>query len=130
MKVAVYGSLRQGLYNHKYHLTNSKYLGTFESLPVYQMVSMGTYPAIAEGGNISVTMEVYEISLETLHGLDRLEGYSKGRANNHYERKAISTPYGKALVYFYKDMAGEKGTRVESGDWKEFLKNKHLYANA
>ena len=129
MKVAVYGSLRKGLHNYKYHLGNSEYLGIFESLPIYNMISLGGYPGIAKGGNTTITMEVYEVTPKVLRGLDRLEGYTANGANNHYDRETIITPYGKALVYLYKDLKKTKGNRVNSGDWKEFLKNKHLYSN-
>lgn len=120
--VAVYGSLRQGLSNHQYHLGQATYLGTFNTEPVYNLHSLGGFPGLKENGNTSVVMEVYEVNEVEAHSIDRLEGYTPGETPYFYDKKDINTPWGIASVYTYvKELP--KSSIVESGDWKEFKKN-------
>ena len=120
--VSVYGSLRQGLHNHKYHLENAEYLGTFSTEPEYTLHSLSSFPGLKENGNTSVVMEVYEVTDEEDKSIERLEGYSKGGNNTFYDKKEIQTPWGLASTYIYiNDLPSS--TIVESGDWKEFKNN-------
>lgn len=123
-KVAVYGSLREGLHNYRV-VSRSKKLGMFESLPQYSMYSVaGNFPALIDKGSTSIVMEVYEIDEKTLNSLDNLEGYiSPGHTSNHYNRDIIDTPYGKAYIYFYSGKTAHMA-KVINGDWKSF---KDLY---
>lgn len=120
--VSVYGSLRQSLHNHKYHLANATYLGTFSTEPEYTLHSLGSFPGLKENGNTSVVMEVYEVTDVEDRGIERLEGYTKGSNNTFYDKKEIQTPWGLASTYIYvNDLPSS--TIVESGDWKEFKNN-------
>jgi gamma-glutamylcyclotransferase (GGCT)/AIG2-like uncharacterized protein YtfP len=124
--VAVYGSLRKGLGNH-YYLENAKYLGNFNTEPIYNLHSLGSYPGLKENGNTSVVMEVYEVTPIEAHSIDRLEGYTPGsNSNTFYDKKDINTPWGVASVYLYVSEL-PKSTIVESGDWKEFKNNTSNY---
>lgn len=113
IRVAVYGSLRQGMGNHRL-LENSKFLGK-DKLDGFIMYSLGGFPCIRtvfpEGNTI--TVEVYEVDDATFERLDRLEGYP-----SFYDRKKVGTQYGEAWIY---TIEREKSRPVvESGDWVLF----------
>lgn len=118
--VAVYGSLRKGMGNHSY-LTHCKYVGDFNSEPIYDMYSVsGAYPALVSEGNTSINMEVYQVSKQIQFVLNRLEGYQGiGNPDNLYDRVIIDTPYGKAYLYLF-NMSVSRMVQVESGDWVSF----------
>ena len=71
--VACYGSLRRGMGNHHYYLSESEYKGTFTTEPEYTLHSLSAYPGLKLNGNHSVVMEAYEVDEETLKNLNRLE---------------------------------------------------------
>ena len=120
--VSCYGSLRRGMGNHHYYLSNSNYKGTFPTEPEYTLHSLSAYPGLKLNGNTSVVMEVYEVDEDTLKNLNRLEGYRPGEPATFYDRIEIDTPWGKAFTYIYVNELS-KDSIVESGDWCEF-KNK------
>lgn len=123
--VAVYGSLRKTMHNHKYYLTDSTFKGKFTTEPIYSMHEISSYPGLKLNGNTSIIMEVYEVSNSVLEYLDRLEGYVEGASNNHYDRIETPTPWGDAYLYIYKNKLSPESV-VESGDWVEFKKNKEV----
>ena len=122
-KVAVYGSLRQGLGNHRL-LASSKFLGEDISQPEWKMYSLGGFPGIVKG-NSEVTLEVYEVDKDTFESLDWLEGYP-----TFYNRRVINTTYGDAWVYYLNEPDNyENHGVVETGDWKDYLTNRYNYDN-
>jgi len=110
IKVAVYGTLKQGYGNHRL-LVNSKLLGTDITEPKWTMLDLGAFPALVHGHNTAV-IEVYEVTLPVFESLDRLEGYP-----SFYNRKEIDTKYGKAWVYYMLERDNYMQTVVESGEW-------------
>ena len=114
--VAVYGSLRSGMGNHQYYLSDSEYKGTFSTEPEYTLHSLQWYPGLKLNGNTSIVMEVYEVDEETLKNLNRLEGYYPGEKSTFYDRIEINTPWGKAFTYIYVNELSKESI-VESGDW-------------
>ena len=121
--VAVYGSLRSGMGNHQYYLSDSEYKGTFSTEPEYTLHSLQWYPGLKLNGNTSVVMEVYEVDEETLKNLNRLEGYYPGEKSTFYDRIEINTPWGKAFTYIYVNELS-KYSIVESGDWVAYKNEK------
>lgn len=116
-RVAVYGSLRQGLYNH-HKLISGQYLGPCQTKRDWYLYDLGPYPALVKGGNTAVVLEVYALDAATLAVLDELEGYPE-----HYLRERISTPYGDSWVYYQtRPDVGHRGL-VKSGDWKDRVAN-------
>lgn len=115
--IAVYGSLKQGFFNHSL-LENSKFLGTFKTNPEYTMYSLYSFPAIIKGGNTSIHVEIYEIDLNTLKAIYILEGYSgiRNSPENWYDTLELDTPFGKAEMFYMKGKI--KGLIIESGNWK------------
>lgn len=121
--VAVYGSLRKGLGNHRL-LANAEYLGEFQTPPEYSLYSLGSYPGLKENGKTSITMEVYAVTDEEARRIDGLEGYTPGQKATFYDKIPISTPFGEASVYTYVSNIPENYL-VKSGDWKEYITKKY-----
>ena len=66
--IAVYDSLREGLIDNN-KLKNAIKIGRFTTLPEFCLMVVVTEPVLLENFNLSVVMEVYEISSES--GYDR-----------------------------------------------------------
>ena len=120
--VSVYGSLRFKMHNHNHYLKDAKLMGTYTTEPIYNLHSLGSFPALKLNGNHSIVMEVYEVDEETLKNLNRLEGYYPGEKSTFYDRIEINTPWGRAFTYIYVNELS-KDSIVESGDWVAY-KNK------
>src|SRR5690554_523466 len=117
--VSVYGTLRKGCSNHRF-VHSTKYMGSFESKPIFSMHSMSdVYPALKLGGTTSVVIEVYEVTDAQLKAIDGLEGYHPEGKVNLYDRKKIFTPYGESYIYIYNGNVA-KYKKIEDGDWKEY----------
>lgn len=122
--VAVYGSLRKGLNNHKY-LEDSKLIGTFFTNPVYSLYSLGGFPGLKENGTTSIKMEVYEVDSHTLANLNLLEGIDYDKPDEGlYKSKKISTPYGEAITYIYNGKV-DSLIKINDGDWYDYLSIQH-----
>ena len=86
--LAVYGALRQeGPSN--YLLNNSKYIGDFDTELIYDMYSLGSFPALIADGNTSIKMEVYEINEDTLKVLNRVQEYERGVKVENSEKAVL-----------------------------------------
>lgn len=120
--VAVYGSLREGMHNHRLlERGDAKLIGEFKTKPEYTMFSLGSFPGVSKKGKSSIVLEVYEVDDDTLENLDSLEGYRKNNPKeSFYIREVIDTPFGESYIYL---TAQRKNTDiVESGDWKKYHK--------
>lgn len=130
-KIVVYGTLRKGFGNYKWHLENeeSKFLGEVK-LDGYTMVSLGGFPAIIPeellekpNKDYRIVGEVFEVSDEVEKSCDRLEGYSPERY--WYNKVKVDTPYGEAYVYVQDRGEYLEHEIVESGDWKQYIVKKY-----
>ena len=131
--VAVYGTLRKEGNNNKV-IKDGKYIGSFESKPIFDMYSVSNaFPALVLGGYTSVIMEVFEVNDKTLKAIDQLEGYRKNnKETSMYDRKSIYTPYGEAYFYVYNQSTSGM-TKIKSGDWIDYITTlpvKKLFATA
>ncbi|WED26992.1 gamma-glutamylcyclotransferase [Vibrio sp. DW001] len=107
--VFVYGTLRKGESNH-HVLSDSEYLGFFETEPNYQLFNYGSYPGVTQG-NCKVLGEVYSVDDDVLQRLDRLENVPID-----YRRDPIDTPYGSAWIYLYQEVS-PLDEAITSGNW-------------
>ena len=112
--VAVYGTLRKGNGNYERLLSQYETLNTELSKPIFEMHSLGGFPALIEGDK-RVVIELYNVDDETFARLDRLEGYP-----NFYDRKQIITSHGDTWIYFQHELSWGSEGIIENGDW-----NKH-----
>lgn len=121
--VAVYGSLRKGLGNHRV-LGGSECIAKGH-ITGFGMYSLGGFPALTTvAKRTDVLVEVYEVEPHIMAGLDRLEGYP-----HFYNRQQVSVHldgseggvdnYITAWVYYIDD-AFTDDKFVEGGDWVEY----------
>ena len=122
--IAVFDSLREGLvFNNK--LENSIKIGEFTTLPEFCLMDIETEPVLLQNFNLSVVMEVYEITYKILNNLDEYYSfYNNNYILNENIRKKINTPYGEAYVYINNSIIKEAKI-ISSGDWKEYLEYKN-----
>ena len=108
--VAVYGTLKQGQYNHPVlHRQGAEYLGT-DILYGWAMYDLGSFPCVVPMKlSGSIVVEVYEVA--DLKATDRLEGYP-----GFYDRVQVVTHYGSAWIYFMRE-APERASVIDSGVW-------------
>lgn len=126
VKVAVYGSLRKGLHNHRL-LQGEKFVGQFETDPLYSLIDLGSFPGLLKDGNTAVLMEVFEVNADKLKKLDSLEGYHGKGENNFYNREKIESPFGELYTYFYNRSSDLiKSKAIENGDWSDYVKTKKI----
>ncbi|MFN3430105.1 MAG: gamma-glutamylcyclotransferase [Candidatus Sericytochromatia bacterium] len=112
-RVFVYGTLLAGEPNHRV-LAGARYLGPARTEPVFELVSLGPYPALVPGGGVAVVGELYEVDDAGLARLDWLEGYPE-----LYDREAIPLADGtRALAYMQRPAQALGLPRIESGDWR------------
>jgi len=119
-KVFVYGSLKEGFYNHDV-LGDSELLGLFTTEPNYTMFDLGSYPGVMKGGSTAILGEVYKITPETLERLDYLEGYP-----GYYDRCVVDTKFGEAYLYHISAVdveAAHDVMIVPAGEWNNDNEN-------
>lgn len=120
-KVAVYGSLRKGLYNHVV-LDGAKFLKEEKTVFPANLRSLGAYPYVHTTGNLRpsppVTVEIYEVDDKGLQRLDWLEGYPQ-----FYNRTEFKFSDGTvAWMYHIEDEDHDTHPLVPSGDWVDYYK--------
>lgn len=110
--VAVYGTLKQGYMRHASLMPVAKKGNMW--IKDHIMVHWGQYPAIIPFEGFDSLAEIYEVSADRMPVLDSIEGVSTGL----YHRKTITTPWGKAEVYFQPAERLKEGHQIiSSGVW-------------
>lgn len=113
IRLFVYGSLQQGERNHGV-LGGARLVGTARTRPEYELVDMGSFPALVPNGAVAVHGEVYEIEAPGLVRVDQLEGHPR-----FYERTPIVLEDGsQAETYLMKRERVVGYRRIESGRWR------------
>ncbi|HEX4351864.1 MAG TPA: gamma-glutamylcyclotransferase family protein, partial [Polyangiales bacterium] len=72
MLLFVYGTLRRDAANH-HEMGDARFIGRARTAPRYELVDMGGYPAMLEGGRTSIVGELYEVDDALLRQLDAFE---------------------------------------------------------
>ncbi|SFB87625.1 Uncharacterized conserved protein YtfP, gamma-glutamylcyclotransferase (GGCT)/AIG2-like family [Marinospirillum celere] len=114
-RVAVYGTLKQGLANHHY-LEKARFLGK-DSVTNLVLYDLGPYPGAKLATSKGIEIEIYEVDSLTLAQLDQLEGVN--RQNNEqglYYRTQLKTRLGPAWVYIYNPSVNDR-TPIRQGGW-------------
>lgn len=115
--IAVYGSLRKGLYNNKRYMGGAKLLGV-ETIWGFDMYSLGSYPYIIEGEG-KVIFEIYDVPDDAAADIRDME------LGANYQESQVETGFGTAIIYV---MTGERHawygrrgrhTLVPKGDWRK-----------
>lgn len=72
-----YGTLMKGERN-EHLLKTARYIGRAMTKPKYKLFRIDgnfTFPAIIDEGKVAVVGELYEVPIEALPGMDRMEGH-------------------------------------------------------
>jgi gamma-glutamylcyclotransferase (GGCT)/AIG2-like uncharacterized protein YtfP len=113
-RVFVYGTLRAGEPNHHF-LAGQLFARHARTVPAFDLVDLGAFPAMVARGLTSVVGEVYDVDDDALAGLDRLEGHP-----HFYRRQTIRLDDGdKAVAYLLPTKQAHGRPRIPSGDWMD-----------
>ncbi|MDQ8733983.1 gamma-glutamylcyclotransferase [Paenibacillus sp. LHD-38] len=118
--VFVYGTLRRGEANCRL-LEGAEMVASIAYAKGCLVDTGFGFPAMIPTTDKSVTGELYEVNLENLIRLDRLEGYyGPGDSRNHYERTRIDvkTDYGLVMAWAYIYLQHAQDQVIPHGDWK------------
>jgi gamma-glutamylcyclotransferase (GGCT)/AIG2-like uncharacterized protein YtfP len=112
-QVFVYGTLLRGQSNHRL-LADARFVVAALTAPLYELIDLGTFPAMLDGGSTAVTGELYDVDASTLAALDRLEGHP-----HFYERRPVELTAGRhADAYLLPRDACAGRARIVGGDWR------------
>jgi gamma-glutamylcyclotransferase (GGCT)/AIG2-like uncharacterized protein YtfP len=109
----VYGTLLRGEANHVL-LHPAAFCGTARTEAAFELVDLGEFPAMLEGGSNSVHGELWEVPSERMGTLDALED-----APRTYRRVAMRLADDRtAETYLYNAGRLDRLPRIPSGDWR------------
>lgn len=138
VKIFVYGSLREGMYNYDIYLKGKvlKIQRAYVKGELYQLKDV-RYPALL-AGDTYITGEIMELKdTQILTELDAMEGFiDEGNPENEYHRKLCDIydedkqVIERLPVYFYNDENPQFRKRlkakIQSGDYVAFIKNSQM----
>lgn len=112
-KIAVYGSLRRGMYNHALLNNNeAHYLRTENFKIPFKMIPYSSYPALIPDNKVNeIEMEVYEVSDSTYAKVEMLEGYP-----HFYDKEHIVDGETGDHIEFYVIRDNDKRLQYEYAD--------------
>tara|TARA_B100001063_G_scaffold227047_2_gene237152 strand:- start:2805 stop:3224 length:420 start_codon:yes stop_codon:yes gene_type:complete len=121
--VAVYGSLRQGLGNHRViGFANGELVDSGKTVNNYNMYSLGAFPSVSlehSGHGTPLVVEVYRTDEEGLTGpLDGLEGYPT--FYNRTKVDVVLDDSGEVVSAWIYHIDEEKDEPVLDGDWFKY----------
>ncbi|NAW33329.1 gamma-glutamylcyclotransferase family protein [Halomonas alimentaria] len=113
--VAVYGTLKRGLRNHHW-LDGAGFMGS-DRLADVTLYDLGPFPGAKLESSHGVEIEVFEVEVRLLTGLDQLEDYRPHQPRQGlYDRAVHPTAFGPAWLYLYNpDVTGF--TAIRQGGW-------------
>lgn len=111
MLLFVYGTLRQGQKNHA-ELRGARFVREAVTAPSYELVDMGGYPGLLEGGSTAVRGELYEVEERHWPHLDAFEDVP-----SLYERKPVTVRGADALGYVMRRETAHAAPQIPGGDW-------------
>ncbi|WP_416139930.1 gamma-glutamylcyclotransferase family protein [Halomonas sp. HK25] len=113
--VAVYGTLKRGLRNHHW-LDGADFIGS-DRLADVTLFDIGPFPGAKLEPSRGVEVEVFQVNVRLLAGLDRLEDYRRHQPHQGlYDRAIHPTAFGPAWLYLYNPaVAGFDAIR--QGGW-------------
>jgi gamma-glutamylcyclotransferase (GGCT)/AIG2-like uncharacterized protein YtfP len=125
--IALYGSLRDGLYNsRRFNLQNRSELLGMTKIEGYALYAMGPYPGVYPLEDSYVIAEVRRFSgkeqLDVAKSIDYMELF--GGYHREYVDLGIGEQKFRGFIYVYDEKP--ESERIEHGDWARYLKEKEL----
>lgn len=129
--IGVYGSLRQGMYNHrilapKIETGDVTYIKTNTYKLPYKMVAYSSYPALIpekDGLVNNIDMEIYAVDDDTYRRIEILEGYP-----SFYNKATLTDSFLEQPIEFYyipdenRDVYERHKNMPHIKDWTRFYK--------
>ncbi len=122
--VAVYGSLRKGLGNHRL-LEHVPMIAEGVVQDSFDMYSLGGFPALVESedNSMQIVAEVYDVDPATFSRLDCLEGYP-----SFYDRKEVTVVTNEGVelscwIYYLHKVPAYNNGLVGNNDWYKYIMN-------
>jgi len=125
--IFVYGTLRKHERNHR--LLEGSVPVALQCWTEGMLYDSGFgYPAMVQEKSGRVYGELYEVTAETLKGLDALEGYTGIDGQNYYDRvvQQVYTNHSsmEALMYVMAPEKVKHKRHIQTGDWRfEWMTN-------
>ncbi len=120
IRLFVYGTLMSGEPYHHRWMEKARFLAKARTVPIFQLVDLGSYPGLVSGGETSVVGELYEIDESLQAVIDRLEGHP-----HLYHRTSITLDDdSEATAYLLPDKAAQRFPVIPGGDWKKYQRRK------
>ncbi len=111
--VFVYGTLQRGEANHGL-LARSKFLSETRTCAGLCLKDLGGIPALARGGEDSVSGELYSIDAQTLPALDEYEDHPE-----YFRRTEIELADGRlAFAYLLPEKLAASFPRLQANRWQ------------
>lgn len=117
IKLAVYGTLRKNYGNHHY-MSEAKFLGKGKTRELYTLAASGI-PFVSKKPRVQITVEIYELPIDLLPRVDRLEGHPNCYCREEVNCILDTNEEVKAWLYFHENGGT---TIVESGDYSDYRK--------
>ncbi len=125
-KIAVYGSLRKGMYNHALlHKDGAQYVKTEIFEIPFKMIPYSSYPAlIPDDKNNKIEMEIYDVDDNVYRMIEYLEGYP-----TFYDKASVTD--NEETIEFYilpdknKRLQTEYQDQPSIQDWVSYF-NKNI----
>lgn len=112
-QIFVYGTLMRGELGHRW-LAGARFLHPARTAARYELVSMGWYPALVEGGRTAVVGEIFAVPEGDMPALDAYEDVPA-----LYARLPVELSDGTRVEAYllHAHLAADR-PRIPSGDWR------------
>ncbi|MFT7668156.1 MAG: gamma-glutamylcyclotransferase (GGCT)/AIG2-like uncharacterized protein YtfP [Planctomycetota bacterium] len=111
--VFVYGTLQRGESNHDY-LGEARFLGEARTAAQFDLVDLGDFPAMVDGGDTQVDGELYALKPSRVRTVDELEDHPE-----YFRRTAVELEDGTSVFsYILSKDQGHPYPRIASGSWR------------
>ena len=115
--IAVYGTLRKGFSNHPY-MSKASFIGKGKTKDLYTLTASGI-PFVSKNPRVQVTVEIYELPMNELIFVDRLEGHPDFYCREEIDCILDTKEQRKAWLYFCENVGN---TLIETGDYSDYKK--------
>lgn len=127
--IAVYGSLRRGMGNHRL-IEDSEFLETAIIHLPYRMISLGGFPGLVpineDEDLVPITVEFYKVNADVNKRVEMLEGYP-----TFYDKYWFDRNFGgdneEVCIYVLPGERYSSNNIVSSGDWVDFYRKRYSY---